>query len=45
MLIKNMSVIKFINKFIKLMIKYFIQDYVKIKYNENIKYEIFERRL
>jgi hypothetical protein len=39
-----MSVIKFINKFIKLMIKYLIQDYVKIKF-ENIKYDNFERRL
>lgn len=32
------------NKFIKLMLKYFIQDYVKIKFN-NIKYESYEKRL
>lgn len=32
-----MNIIKFINKFIKLMLKYFIQDYIKIKYNESIR--------
>ena len=39
-----MLVIIYINKFIKLMINYLIQDYVKIKFN-NIKYESYEKRL